>query len=212
MISIGPKSAPIVVSLTTYRGARLIDIRRYFKDKNTGDLLPTKKGLALQAKTFDALLMALESARDSITEWFEEGNEDSYREAENLFQGRLRAYEESARSPHDLSVGKDTWRSPVFFEIRSHGGKDVLTFNRRHTFTNTLEQRDAEQPNDRSGQDVTAVVTFLLASYSQAKSLLADTEGLSATELFAMVEYEWGIVLENYLQTNRGALSEQHLD
>lgn len=48
------------VSLTTYKGKRLLDIRRHFDIHNDGKLVPTRKGISLTTGEIPELLKALE--------------------------------------------------------------------------------------------------------------------------------------------------------
>jgi hypothetical protein len=46
---IGSKSSPVVIELKEFEGRKLIDIRKYFIDKTTNNLTPTRKGISLNS-------------------------------------------------------------------------------------------------------------------------------------------------------------------
>ena len=191
-----------MISLAKYKGARLVDIRKYFTDKESGELKPTRKGLSLQKKNFFALLDALQESRESISSWLDRGNEEYREAAENILANRAEAQQRMSREAHDISTVSDSWRSPKFFEIESHGGKDVVVLNQEHSFASALQRlTDVAQPECGKDHPFIGIVSELLVSYGRAKLLLEEEEEVSASQLFAALEYEWGVILRNYLDS-----------
>ena len=56
----------IRVSIEEYRGHKFIDLRVYFEAEN-GEWKPTKKGIALNGDSIDAVIEALQKARKKLT-------------------------------------------------------------------------------------------------------------------------------------------------
>ena len=55
----------IRVSITEFKGYELIDVRAYYRDNETGELKPTRKGITLSVDLYDKLkeaILKLESA------------------------------------------------------------------------------------------------------------------------------------------------------
>jgi hypothetical protein len=53
------------VSIEEYRGHKFIDLRVYFEAEN-GEWKPTKKGIALNRESIDAVIDALQKGRESL--------------------------------------------------------------------------------------------------------------------------------------------------
>ena len=47
------------VTIDTFNGKTMINIREYYEDKNSGEMMPGKKGIALLVPQFSALVSAL---------------------------------------------------------------------------------------------------------------------------------------------------------
>ena len=59
------------LSFSVFKGRKLLDIRKWFQSKDTGDLEPSKKGISLNKDTFINLYKLLEDKDKSIINWFE---------------------------------------------------------------------------------------------------------------------------------------------
>jgi hypothetical protein len=49
----------IRVSITEFKGYELIDVRAYYRDNETGELKPTRKGITLSIELYDKLKDAI---------------------------------------------------------------------------------------------------------------------------------------------------------
>ena len=59
------------VSLSTFKGVDRVDIRNYYVDRKSGELLPTRKGISIPVEKVDALvkrIRRIESAQSSDSE------------------------------------------------------------------------------------------------------------------------------------------------
>lgn len=69
---IGTTRNPILIDIKEYNNLKLIDIRKYFIDKEDAqNLIPTKKGISLNGFQFQQLIEVLNSNSKSIAEFFE---------------------------------------------------------------------------------------------------------------------------------------------
>jgi hypothetical protein len=69
---IGTTRNPILIDIKEYNNLKLIDIRKYFIDKEDAQkLIPTKKGISLNGFQFQQLIEVLNSNSKSIAEFFE---------------------------------------------------------------------------------------------------------------------------------------------
>lgn len=63
---IGSKNSPIIIELKEFEGIKLFDIRKYYKDKKTEELLPTKKGISLNYYQLKQLIDTINNKPDEI--------------------------------------------------------------------------------------------------------------------------------------------------
>jgi hypothetical protein len=71
-LKIGTKRNPILIDFKEYNNQKLVDIRKYFIDsKDSNNLLPTKKGIALNVNQLNEIVEALNSNLSSISDFFE---------------------------------------------------------------------------------------------------------------------------------------------
>jgi hypothetical protein len=68
---IGTEKSPILISLKTYKGRKLLDIRKYYHDRSQKDkILPTKKGISLNVMQLENLIKTLNDNRSSINNFY----------------------------------------------------------------------------------------------------------------------------------------------
>ena len=66
ILSIGDEKNPLNISLSKFKGARFIDLRRYYLDKKTGEVKPTTKGIALKEEEFEKVMEVLSENESSL--------------------------------------------------------------------------------------------------------------------------------------------------
>ena len=195
-VVIGNKKYPVVVSLKEYKGSPLIDIRKYYFDKKTEEIKPTKKGIALQKNNYNLLIQSLIDSSPEVSKWFEETNEYSAKKATETLQKRVEAVEGNRRKAQNFNTDKDYWQAPNFFDVESLGGSDKIIYNTKHEMYEKLNQ--TSQKGNETGMDL---INIILISYKKAKDILDDGEEYSAEELFKYLDFEWGLILSNYIKT-----------
>jgi hypothetical protein len=71
---VGSKKSPIVINLKEYKGVKLIDIRKFYQDKeNKENLLPTRKGLSLTSYQLGEVIQILNQNKNDINSFFSNG-------------------------------------------------------------------------------------------------------------------------------------------
>jgi hypothetical protein len=200
-IKIGSPKNPIVISLRDFKGSPLIDMRKFFLDRNSDELKPTKKGLALKKHNFKLLLDTLNECSNEILEWLDKGHQKSLNSAKETLTKRVDALEDARREPQQFMSEMGSWKSPTFFEIESLGGIDKVVFNEDHELVAFLkEENSSDQSQDSLLRDI---LSKILISYKKAKELLDDGNEYTASELFEYLEYEWGLILSNYIEKEK---------
>lgn len=71
---VGSKKSPIVINLKEYKGVKLIDIRKFYQDKeNKENLLPTRKGLSMTSFQLGEVIQILNQNKNDINSFFSNG-------------------------------------------------------------------------------------------------------------------------------------------
>jgi hypothetical protein len=195
-IVIGNEKYPIVISLTEYKGSPMIDIRKYYLDKKTNEVKPSKKGIALQKNNYNLLVDSLINSSPEIKKWFEEKSEYSAKQATKMLQDRAGAFEDNRREAQKFETDEEGWQAPNFFGVETLGGSDRIIYNTKHRLFEILEKLSKNE-----NKITIDLINSILMSYKKAKDILDDGEEYSADELFKYLEFEWGIILSNYTRT-----------
>jgi hypothetical protein len=182
-VAVGSKSNPIMISLTEYEGQRLLDIRRYYLDKGTKQLKPTKKGISLP-------LHAAKAVFDKVLAWLDKPSDDFAAAAAAAMASRAAAREQEARQPRQFQVESEVRKEAVFFSVVPHGAIDILTLNASHPLHEALEAADSP--------DARAIVRGILLAYARTKGLFSDRIEADSAAFFNMFEHEWGLMLKQY--------------
>ncbi len=73
---IGSKNSPIIIELKEYEGIKLFDLRKYYMDKKTEELLPTKKGISLNSFQLKQLIETINTKSDEINNFLFSENDE----------------------------------------------------------------------------------------------------------------------------------------
>ena len=185
LAQIGAEDSPLMIKLDEYKGRRLVDVRRYYKDKKTKNFLPTRKGLSLTIGTFSSLEEIAYKFGKDIKEWLSSANSNGLEMVR-----RSEAVEKNSEFAQDFEIKFDSWRGNSFFSVKSEGSKNVVTFN---TFNAFVEGTKSKKNHDEIFYSMAAViVTFKRAAYR------FDDDDFNYESLFSSLEYEWGNLLKHY--------------
>jgi hypothetical protein len=66
---IGSKNSPVIIELKEFEGRKLFDIRKYFVDKKTNELIPTRKGISLNSFQLIQLIETINSKSKVINDF-----------------------------------------------------------------------------------------------------------------------------------------------
>ena len=189
-IAVGSKSNPIMISLTEYEGQRLLDIRRYYLDKGTEQLKPTKKGISLPLHAAKAVFDVLLASRDKVLAWLDRPSDDFAAAAAAAMASRAAAREQESRQPRQFQVESEVRKEAAFFTVVPHGAIDILTLNASHPIHEALEAADSS--------DARSIVRGILLAYARTKGLFSDRIEADSAAFFNMFEHEWGLMLKQY--------------
>jgi hypothetical protein len=199
---VGPERAPIVISLGEYKGNRFLDIRRYYKKRDSDALLPTRKGIGFNANVLEPVLDSVVDNKENIISWLN-GAEDSVKQqTERDLHAQLDAKNAIAREARAFGVQDHEKKDQRFFSCTSAGAIDNISLNVSHPLNERIAEcagRIMEQ-NDKAAaeQILRDVIGAILVSYYRASSMFSGDTEMPAKALFDALEYEWGTILKNY--------------
>jgi len=187
---LGSPANPLVLCLSEYQGHRLIDIRKYFIERQSRQPKPTKKGVSLNATQYRQVMDVLAKESGVVLEWLD--GQASVATVTAAMRERQDAVEREATKPRPIEEHAEPWRGPEFFRCCAVGGADEVTLNTRHPFAQVLESCGPELGKPGSP------IFLLLAAYARAKQRFDGDIESDSDGFFAMLESEWGVLLSRY--------------
>lgn len=191
-LRLGSPSNPVIMALTEYEGHRLLDIRKYFVEKEKKELKPTRKGVSLNANVVKQVQEVLNEHADSIFTWLADGNGTVLGEVERAMEVRTQAAHEEAVRPRPFQVKQIEWRGAEFFACESSGDEDHVTLNAKHPFIQLLKCSESDD-----GKNCRPII-LLLAAYYRARLRFDGEIEADSNQFFKLLEHEWGLLLKNY--------------
>lgn len=176
----GTKKQPLIVSFSEYQGRRLLDIRKYYQDKE-GGVKPTRKGVALNRTQYDAVSTVFADKGTVIDDWF--NNDSSTKTAE------IDALNEIRFGSDDCEIVLKNWHGLEMFNYKKIGNKAQLELNTNHKWINSLvEMSQKEKKLDPFNQ-----IIFIFKTLGQSLSLI-DPRNEYASEVIETVLGNWAII------------------
>lgn len=176
----GSKKAPLVLELKEYNGSNLIDIRKYFTDKKSGELAPTRKGISLTEVQYQVLTETLNDKSDQIFNWF---NQDT-----TEFDTNKSSYEENISAKEEYSVQVSSWKAMEMSKYHQEGGKRTLVLNEDHPWIATLLKLTSNDINN----PIFLHFVSLFQSFHRSESLI-DSKNFDAQEVIETLKGNWDL-------------------
>ena len=196
-LRLGSPSNPVIMSLIEYEGYRLLDIRKYFIEKKSNALKPTRKGVSLNAKIAKQIQEAITENAAAIFEWLERGDDSALTEVERAMMARTKATEEEALKPRPFRVKRGEWKGAECFAFESNGAEDHVALNAKHPFYEKLNCSHGV------AADTCPPIILMLAAYYRAKLRFSGEITSDAEQFFGLFEHEWGLLLKNYCENDK---------
>jgi hypothetical protein len=199
------KNYPIVLDLNEFNGRKFLDVRRYYLNKTTGELEPTRKGIALTADTFFLVKKLFVEHEKDIENWLLDSNG----------VGRAQIDQENAKlvgryKSKEHAREEKTWASPNFFNVVAEGNVEKITYNKKHKFLRVLRCISDDLVNAKTHDErekhidkLESLIAVTLMSFVRAKHLFEDSKAFNYQIVFDTLEYNWGIFLGNCIDLNK---------
>jgi hypothetical protein len=181
LLRIGDEKAPVVVSLSKFKGMRFIDIRRYYFDKTTKTTKPTPKGISLKEEEFGLIANFLNGNMDSLRSLFSSNlnaNELTFRGTTLERKARTKATKANASASYKLK----SWPALEFFNVDDSAESAVVNFNKKIKLISKLEQTNPDFLNH---------LKDVVIAYNSAKNSLQFSNKQKPSDIFENVEIEW---------------------
>lgn len=181
LLRVGEPLAPLVVSLTTFKGARYLDIRRYYFDKVSKTTKPTPKGVALKEDEFLSVIGFLSSEFEDLKRLFtnnllpEEINTRANRK-ESLARTRIK------NDVTEMHATFEKWRGPNFFLADISRKKIELKFNDQNKVISQIREGELSGPE---------VLEKLMHSYALAKKSIDSPTKITPEATLDFLEVAW---------------------
>lgn len=184
--SIGSPQRPILISLGEVEGSRVVDIRRYYIDKESKELRPTQKGLSIQAANFAEIFSCLSEAYGPITDWLQ-GNSTTDQVK------RQSAAVQAVVSGGRPRLTTQAWRGSSFFKVETQGADVEVALKADHPITDRLKSISASA-------DAAQLLADLLSTFQFAAgnaTIDDDSRMVALSHLETVWSNQLGSMLKN---------------
>jgi hypothetical protein len=176
----GSKKSPLICQLTKYQEMKLIDVRKYYTNKASGELVATKKGVSLTRIQYEALSEVFQEKNEIIESWFDDSQIAQETNAKSLQERRLH--------PDTYKIDISEWKGTEISRYEQVGGESVLKLNKNHPWIEALMNKLPDYLNN----DVFIHCCSLIQAYHKAQNLI-DSKNLDALEVAETLEFNWGL-------------------
>lgn len=197
LVSTGSPSNPTVYKLSKFKDQNLFDIRKYFKKKDTEELIPTKKGISLNKLGFEALLGIIKNNEKDILDWFSSNDDNPSKKLIKKLQDQSQKVQEDIFAAKEYSLKKDKWSDPTFFKINYDGDKRILIFNQNHKVSKYIDSKiNEEEINSKN------IINLIMLSFQHSVDTYSDDQEIKVSDFVEDLKHNWGIILKNYIKHN----------
>ena len=176
----GSKKAPLLCQLSSYKEMKLIDVRKYFTNKSSGELTATKKGISLTRIQYEALSEVFQEKNEIIESWFDSSQTMQEANAKSLQESRLKSDE--------YKVEISEWKGSEMSRYEQVGSVSVLKLNQNHPWIMTLLTLIPDYRNNENFLHICS----LMQAHHKAQNLI-DSKNLDALEISETIEANWGL-------------------
>lgn len=178
------------ISFSIFKGKKLIDIRKWFQSKDTGDLEPSKKGISLNKDTFINLFKLLEDKDKSIINWFDSRDTQPEKKLMDDLIKRSEKIREEQLKKKEFTIKKGKISDRSFFKIIANGEKRDVILNDDHPFIK----------ENIKNNEVISAISILALTFQLTLDNYDSSEKISITDLNDYIFEEWGLMLKRYVK------------
>lgn len=191
-IYIGPKEYPIKIQIKTFKGRKYLDIRKWYLDRKTNEILPTKKGISLSEYQFEDVISLLSKDKKKISDWFQEKIDENKVVDSLVKQSEVRR--KIAEEVREFKTTSKKLSENKFFKIEYEKGNKQLIINENHQLYKDINK-------EKSVDKIKKIFELLFISFDQTIQLFDSEENIKVADFEDMLIHNWSIILKNYLKT-----------
>jgi hypothetical protein len=184
----GSLTFPTKISLNLFKGKKLIDIRKWFESKSTGELEPTKKGISLNQDAFNDLCNFFKSEQKEINKWFESNEKNNSQIILNNLIKKSEKIREEQIKKKQFTIQNKKLGSRSFFQIKADGNKREVILNEDHSFIK----------DNIKNKELILVISTMALTLQQALDNFDTSDKVSAAQFDEYLLDEWGMILNQY--------------
>lgn len=179
-LRLGPATAPLIVKMSSFQGARYLDIRRYYLEKVKKEIKPTPKGVSLKEDEVKEIIALLAARTNEIHDDFVSNisaTESAVRGQRREKVARSEQRGSGVRANIEVCPGAGTG----LFSVENNGSSVTIKLNKNNRLIASLGTPEAIE-----------AVGLLLRAFIAAKNGLDFSRKVDADTLTTYLELEWG--------------------
>jgi hypothetical protein len=193
-IFIGPKEYPIKIQIKKFNGRKYLDIRKWYLDRKTNEILPTKKGISLSEYQFEDVISIISEEKNKISSWFREKiTEEEVVNALAVYSEIRRKLSEEAKT---FQANSQKLTENKFFKIEYREEKTLLILNENHELYKEMNKKK------NTIENLKKIINLLFISFDQTFQLFDSDEKIKVADLEESLMHNWSIILKNYIKKN----------
>ena len=192
----GPEGNRTRFILNLFKGNRLLDIRKYYRDKKTGEFKPKRQGINLNRDTFMELKRVLDRDEETILEWLRIGHVPE--EVLRYQQAQEEAKRKNFRLVGDVDIEEiNNFRDRKMFDVRHEGRKDIVELNIAHPFVQSISEEELAK---MTPEEIRGLFARLLASFGRSRTLLMKSGASEPEILFEQSVFDWSEFTAEFIE------------
>ena len=192
-IFLGPENYPLKIEVKTFKGKKYIDFRKWFLDKKTSEILPTKKGIMLSEYQFRDVSDVLINQKKTIDGWFKEKVKDT--DAVDLLSEEASKVRKKSQDAKNYKTVLKKIDNNNFFSLEYNNNEIQFVLNNEHELYKKIENLEK-----KSKDTVTKIIESLLISFRQTLEIFDPETKYKLEDLEDLLNYNWSKTLTNYLK------------
>ena len=181
-IYIGPKEYPIKIQIKTFKGRKYLDIRKWYLDRKTNEVLPTKKGISLSEYQFEDVISLLSKDKKKISDWFQEKIDENKVVDSLVKQSEVRR--KIAEEVREFKTTSKKLSENKFFKIEYENGNKQLIINENHQLYKDINK-------EKSVDKIKKIFELLFISFDQTIQLFDSEENIKVADFEDMLIHNW---------------------
>lgn len=192
-IFLGPENYPLKIEVKIFKGKKYIDFRKWFLDKKTNEILPTKKGIMLSEYQFRDVSDVLINQRKTIDGWFQEKIKDQ--DAIDLLSEETSKVRKKSQEAKKYKTVLKKIDNNNFFSLEYNNNEIQFILNQNHELYKKIETLEK-----KSKDTVSKIIESLLISFRQTLEIFDPETKYKLEDLEDLLNYNWSKTLTNYLK------------